>query len=321
MTARTPDGSRIRPCARCGALNGAEFDRCIRCGGPVSAIAVGAQKAQGWLDGRHLLATKVLLGMTSLVFAAQMSAVLQHGQGSILWGMSGVDAVRFGAMRLFPGEPFEPWRLVSAMFVHGGLLHFGMNMLGLSNLARLAEPATGSARFTLAYVTTGVLGFVASAWWNVAVIGRPSFTVGASGAIFGVLGLILGWLGRRRDPRWKHIAVQAVFYGLVFGLAMPGIDNAAHVGGLLAGIVFGFIYAGGRRRWAEPLVNAAALVSIVVCVASLIMAQRSPLWRDLERRTRDRFSHHVPEAMPRAAAQASPEPGSRPVIATRGPTV
>lgn len=306
MTAAPPRGSRVRPCARCGALNGADFDRCIRCGGPLSALAVGAERVSGGLgrffDGQRLLATKVLLGLTTLVFAGQMADWLARGVMPVFMeGGVGVviGAIRSGALPLSQ-ESFvlEPWRALSAVFVHFSLLHFGLNMLALTNLARVAEPATGSARFVIAYVATGIIGFAASLGWStwVSPLPFPIPTAGASGAIFGVMGLILGWLIRRRDPRWKQFAVQAVFYSLVFGL-MIRANNAAHIGGLIAGVGFGLVYAGGRRRWAEPLVNVGAVLGLLISAAALALALRSPLWRGLDERVEGSRSSAAPQAV------------------------
>jgi membrane associated rhomboid family serine protease len=315
-----PGSGRVRSCPRCNALNGVDFDRCIRCGAALSAIAAGAERLRGRIEGRRLVATAVLLGMTTLVFAAQLRDWLSFGDLPILGPSPGtrdpyrLSLIRFGALFAAPRElialPIEPWRLLSAVFVHGSLLHFLMNMLSLANLARVVEPAIGSARLAVAYVVTGIAGFAASALWRVVVMNDVVFTVGASGAVFGVMGLILGWLIRRRDPRWKQFAVQAVFYVVVLGM-FPMINNAAHVGGLLAGVLFGLVYARAARprRWTEPLVNAAAVISLAACVASLVLAQRSPLWRKIDEQATDRTA---------ALAPAPRRPG---MIATPPPTV
>ncbi|MCC6557638.1 MAG: rhomboid family intramembrane serine protease [Polyangiaceae bacterium] len=282
MTPSSPGPSRARPCGRCGALNGADFDRCIRCGAPLSALATHASLLGGRLDGQSLLATKVLIVLTCLVFAGQLRAALAHGAFPILPGADRLaDTLRSGSLLIHPALPLEPFRLLSAVFVHFGALHFGMNMLALTNLARVAEPAAGSARFAIAYVATGIFGFAASAVWSALVDHGPIHTAGASGAIFGIMGLILGWLVRRRDPRWKQFALQAVVYSLLFGV-MVRANNAAHVGGLLAGVVFGIAFAGARRPRAEPLVNLLAALSLAACVAALVLAHLSPLWRSID---------------------------------------
>ncbi|XXY47808.1 rhomboid family intramembrane serine protease [Sorangium sp. So ce269] len=287
MTAGPPgERGRSLHCARCGALNGSDFDRCIRCGAPLllPSPSPHALPARGLLDGRSLLATKILAGLTSFVFVGQLMAA--HGRGlGLLSAWDTPNYLRFGALFLVPGASFEPFRLLSAVFVHMGVLHFGMNMMTLGMLARAAEPAVGSARFAIAYVVTGLFGFGASTAWNILVQPEVVCTAGASGAIFGVMGLLLGWLVRRRDPRWKDLALQAVFYIVLFGFVVNAsntgirINNAAHIGGLISGALLGLIYASPARRRYEGVVNAGALACVIACVAALALAQRSPLWR------------------------------------------
>ncbi|WP_437970232.1 rhomboid family intramembrane serine protease [Sorangium sp. So ce260] len=274
-------------CARCGALNGSDFSRCIRCGAPLVLSATRAAPARGFLDGRSLLATKILGALTSFVFVGQMMAAQSRDLG-LLSAWDAANYLRFGALLITPGAPFEPFRLLSAVFVHMGVLHFGMNMMTLGMLARAAEPAVGSARFAIAYVLTGLFGFVASAAWNVFVQPEVVCTAGASGAVFGVMGLLLGWLLRRRDPRWKDLALQAVFYIVLFGFVVNAsntgirINNAAHIGGLASGALLGVIYAGPARSRFEGVMNAGALAGVLACLAALGLAQRSPVWRAAE---------------------------------------
>jgi rhomboid protease GluP len=281
-------GPRARFCASCRALNGADFDRCIRCGAPLTrSSAAPSERLRGVMGGDGLWATKGIIAATLAVYALQIAAMMAHDphlgfDRLIFSGGTVEDLLRFGALVVDrPHAEAEPWRLLSAVFVHFGLLHVGMNLLGLSNLGRIAEPAVGPARLLLAYVITGIVGFAASVGYA-AYQGAPGgLTAGASGAIFGVMGVILGWMIRRRDARWKQFAVQAVFYSVIFGFAMNAsrsgirVNNSAHLGGLLAGTILGLIYAGRRSR-SDLWVNLAAGVSVAACAASLILSQRSP---------------------------------------------
>src|SRR6187402_3062708 len=157
------EGSRI--CPHCGRLNGIEEKVCNRCGkdlpGPVSASAL---RALGDVSADGVPVTKLLAGMCLAIFALCM--VTEAGRG----GVPGLKAfhtwtlVRFGMLVGFVFEQ-EPWRLLSALFVHGSLLHIGMNMLGLVNLGRSLEPHFRSARFLLLYVLSGALGYTATLWW------------------------------------------------------------------------------------------------------------------------------------------------------------
>ncbi|MBI4705587.1 MAG: rhomboid family intramembrane serine protease [Deltaproteobacteria bacterium] len=156
------------PCPACGALNGVGFTSCVRCARPLGGGAAAATPARmpvrrgpspgsSWaarLDSTSLPATKLLLGLTLLVFGAQMLAAAgRTGLGDMLLGGNNLDNIRFGAVLVHPAVPGllaeEPWRLLSAVFVHFGVIHLVMNMAALVHLARLAEPAVGSVRFLL----------------------------------------------------------------------------------------------------------------------------------------------------------------------------
>lgn len=298
---------RAFACARCGALNGADFGRCIRCNSPLfPAPSAGAEAKPGFgqrsrpaqaeqaPDVHHYWATKTLVWATLVIFAGQVLASLSRGTGfPFLSGGHPADDLRFGAMQIDARATLEePFRLLSCVFVHAGALHFGLNMMGLVNFARVAEPAVGSARFIIAYVVSGIAGSAATIGYSL-LTGPRGLTVGASGAIFGVMGLLLGWLIRKRHPAWKDFAVQAVLFSVLFGFGVNRsnmgimINNAAHIGGLLCGIVFGLIYGGRRRDAPSPtsdlLATIGAAVCLALCITSLVLAQLSPRWRKLDR--------------------------------------
>lgn len=132
------------------------------------------------------------------------------------------------------------WRLLTALFLHAGLLHLVVNLISLYQLGRLYELMFGTRRFVLIYFVAGLLASVASAWWTNA----PS--VGASGAIFGVMGALIFSIRRsarfRNDPIARSILAQGVFLiaaNLILTWTIPQIDKAGHVGGLIAGLLLG----------------------------------------------------------------------------------
>lgn len=282
-------------CGVCGALNGRDFDRCIRCGAGLGKAAVARARLGVVAEPSRLLATKLIIAANVAVFVMQTWLTLERGGGFPLLS-GGPEALRLGAM-FVDAELLaaEPWRLVSATLVHFGLLHLATNMVGLASLGRAAEPAVGPARLVIAYVASGAAGFVASAGWALFVEHKPSFTAGASGAIFGVMGLVLGWLARLRDPRWKAFAVQAVVFSVLFGFAINAsragimVNNAAHLGGLAVGLVFGAAYARSNvarvrvGQGARPL-GPPGLATWVVAAAltlgsfsTVLLAVRSPI--------------------------------------------
>jgi rhomboid protease GluP len=146
----------------------------------------------------------------------------------------------------------EYWRLVTSMFLHGGLVHLALNGWALFQLGALLETLMGSSRMLLVYFVTGIAGSLASATFTQ----QPS--VGASGAIFGLLGALIAYLLRRRGaltPQGKSILMQLVGWAVInvfFGFSTPGIDNSAHLGGCAAGLLFGFVLPEPRRTLPPP---------------------------------------------------------------------
>ena len=157
----------------------------------------------------------------------------------------GLEVVGFPLTPLFANygplvRQGEFWRLLTAMFLHAGLLHLMVNLFALFQLGRLFELMFGTRRFLFIYFATGLVASLASAWWNVV----PS--VGASGAIFGILGAFIFSIRRsprfRNNPIARNIAAQGVFWiiaNLVITWTVPEIDKAGHVGGLVAGLLLG----------------------------------------------------------------------------------
>jgi rhomboid protease GluP len=140
----------------------------------------------------------------------------------------------------------EYWRLLTAIFLHGNgtpqgtLLHLGVNLMSLVNIGRLYEMMFGTRRIVLIFFATGIAASITSMMLN----GGPS--VGASGAVFGVLGALVSSILRhprlRRDPMARSIMKQCIFWifvNIAIGLQIPQIDNAAHIGGLMAGLLIG----------------------------------------------------------------------------------
>lgn len=135
----------------------------------------------------------------------------------------------------------EPWRLLANAFLHFGALHLAMNMVALWDAGRLTERIFGQARLATIYLGAAVCGSATSLLVHPQVV-----SAGASGAVFGVYGAIAGFLLRERRAipapvlsRLKRVALPFIAYNLLFGLVMPGVDAAAHVGGVVAGTLAG----------------------------------------------------------------------------------
>jgi rhomboid protease GluP len=261
-----------RVCPYCQGLNGATEPRCYRCGkrlpGPLATEALGV--VQGFL-GSDAPMTRVLIAMEVVVFGLCVFAdrSLPLGLGS---SFSNLTAVRFGAL-YGPWLEHEPWRLLSACFVHAGILHVGMNMLMFGSLGAQLEREFGSARAVLIFLLSGILGYVGTVVWR----GAEAFSVGASGGVFGQVGAMIGVLAARRDPQWKRALGQMLIYAVLLTLAFGGIDTAAHIGGLFAGVGLGFAFHFELRRLRlHGTMGVLAALMLVASVASIVLSVLSP---------------------------------------------
>jgi len=138
----------------------------------------------------------------------------------------------------------EYWRLFAAMFLHASILHWAVNSWALYQLGTLYEVLFGSRRFVLIYLATGLCASIASA----AHMHANGASVGASGAIFGILGAFI--FSIRRSPIYRHqpwtrgLIGQLVFWiviNIAIGASFAFIDNTAHLGGLVSGLLLGLI--------------------------------------------------------------------------------
>jgi membrane associated rhomboid family serine protease len=180
-----------------------------------------------------------------------------------------ISLLELGAM--IPGlvAQGEWWRLITATFLHVGVLHLALNAFGLFIFGSLVEGALGTIRFLALYLVTG---FAASAVSF--AFGAPGVAaVGASGAVFGLLGAWLAYNLRRRSLSLARANIQwalmLVGLNLAFGLAVPGIDNLAHIGGLVAGVLAGFTAEGVGRRAIRSVTSAVGFTLIVLAAAAL----------------------------------------------------
>jgi membrane associated rhomboid family serine protease len=278
-------GSRV--CPHCGALNAIDDKECYRCkkrlpgkvGASLDAVRGAFGESAPMTYFFVLLCVVVYFLMTFVVSAPRdLTALVRR-----LWVLPGVDYVRWGS--LYYGPPFptglgrmEPWRFISAMFVHLNVLHIVFNSSALFYYGRVVEERIGSARFTICFFATGVLGFLASDVWYVG-IGESANSAGASGAIFGLIGVFVGYLFAKRDPEYKRQLASAIVMALIVGFLMR-VNNAAHVGGFVAGLPLGWLFYKERRPdRLRPVMNALAVIAVLASLASLVLVQRSPWWR------------------------------------------
>lgn len=152
----------------------------------------------------------------------------------------------FNSVFVIPAVAFEPWRLLTSVFLHASFWHIGLNMLALWMIGRSLEPLLGHTRFVVLYLLSGIGGSV-----GVALLAPGTWVVGASGAVFGLLGALLV-IGRHIGANITGILI-VLGINLVIGF-LPGYNIAwqAHLGGLLVGALIGLIFARTRTRAARP---------------------------------------------------------------------
>ncbi len=213
----------------------------------------------------YSLVTWTLIGANVLVYAANV--------------LAGIDPMSPDAERLVEwGAEYGPrtlrgewWRVLTSAFLHGGVWHIAVNMWVLYALGRFGERLFGHLGFLVLYLVSAVAGAVASLWWNPAGI-----SVGASGAIFGLIGGLLG-VAVTRNPTvparmlnsFRSSATSFLVYNLAFGLMFPFIDNAAHLGGFVGGILCGMMLSRPVRDDGPHNWTLRALLVLVVGVAGL----------------------------------------------------
>ena len=242
-------------CASCGSLVGVNDDRCYTCGrrnpglwgfGPllrrfgndlgfISLVIYGSA-------GLYVATLLTSLALGEGVMSQSMFSMLGPGTGTILiFGASGAVPV-FGYGRW--------WTLLSAGWLHAGLLHILFNMMWVRQLGPATADIYGPGRMVILYIVAGATGFLLSSiaglvMPQIPIIGGGAITLGASASIFGLLGALV-YYGRRGGS--SMVRAEAGGYALtlfVFGLIMPGVDNYAHAGGFLGGYLTGM--------WLDPL--------------------------------------------------------------------
>jgi rhomboid protease GluP len=211
--------------------------------------------------------TTTLVGMNVAVFVAMVLTGVSPTQPTVpqllKWGAN------WGPLSLGA----EPWRMLASNYVHVGIIHIALNMWCLWSLGFLAERVFDPWTYVLIYTSCGLAGSLASLWWHPLIPGA-----GASGAIFGLAGaliaaLYLGHLPISRQAIQGTLKSLLTFagYNLFFGAVARGIDNSAHIGGLVAGLTLGAVLAKHltappeiREGWRRGVFIAAAVVLLLI---------------------------------------------------------
>lgn len=259
-------------CPYCGKLISVRAETCIHCGKKNPKTMTSVPFLQNLLSGRvsfvHGITTACVTFFVLALLLDILNGTLSLTRGGFfgLLSPSGYALSKLGWTGASPVMNEGKWlSLVTAIYLHGGLLHILFNMLWVNQLGPVTEELYGSARFFTIYTFAGVLGFVASTFSHVFFSSPGNYgyyqhaTIGASGAIFGLFGAIV-FYGRDRggsfgDAIYRQTAQWAVLL-FAFGFFFPGIDNFAHgggfIGGYLAAMLLGYQEKGRENithRW------------------------------------------------------------------------
>ena len=276
-------------CARCGreveaGENGPAI--CEHCAAQQRIEANGAppRSAMRTLWGSPTL---ILIALNILVYLAMAVA----GRSFFTLDLRILDLGANGGQWTCDGQW---WRLLSSTFEHGNLLHIALNLWCLFNLGWLAELLFGRSRYTLLYLLCGIGGSLASIACRQSVV-----SVGASGAIFGVAGALIPAMllhsNRQLRALLKSHLISVLFfvvYNIVIGASSPRIDNAAHIGGLLTGLLLGTIFPTGIERrgvrgWMRVAMGT-ALALVIFAFAGALAYRRNLPFIETERAERAR---------------------------------
>jgi membrane associated rhomboid family serine protease len=228
-------------CKNCGMQIGessAAPEYCANCAPPQPSQASNAMELV-----RRFPVTYSIMGACVAVYVAMSISsgtfLAPTAENVLRWGGTGPDILLKG----------EWWRLVTAVFVHIGIIHIASNMYVFWGLGMIAERLLGRQNFLATYLLTGIGGNVLTLLLKPKIVGA-----GASGAIFGLAGLLISVLqfGRLSVPKerlapLKKEVVKLALYNLLIGALVPAINNVAHLGGLIYGLFLGAIFAWSSR--------------------------------------------------------------------------
>lgn len=244
---------------------------CPQCAGARTTKVVSGRAA--FASGSDLIVTKVLIGINAAIWLAM---TITGGNATGAAGPVFENGATFG-----PSVAQGEWyRLVSGAFLHAGFLHLAMNMFLLWLLGQVLEPALGKAQFVALYVVSLLGGSL-----GVMLLDPASATVGASGAVFGLMGALVVLQLRAGQSPWQSGIGTLVALNLLITFAVPGISIGGHVGGLLAGalVALGVVprtagATGGRNVQHLARLGAMLALGVLLAWASIVVIGNEFPW-------------------------------------------
>jgi len=261
-------------CPRCGHLISYRAQSCLYCKLPRPGIVANIPILRELIRGEvrfgegifivcfALYLTAILLDLRGIFSAGGLFGILEPTNGALY---------RLGMGGIFPWVLGRWWTLVTATYLHGGLLHIAFNLMWLRSIGPLVEELFGRSRFFVIYTLAGVGGVALSTLMG------TTFTVGASGSIFGLLAALI-YYGRHRGGTFGSGIMRTMLIyagiGFVFGFIAPNVDNWGHLGGFIVGglAAIGLGYEERRKQSLNHhLLAFATLLFVVVCFTFMVV--------------------------------------------------
>jgi rhomboid protease GluP len=273
---------RPKICPSCGSLVGINATRCHQCGTNLRFSMAAVNRSLAGVFTGPAPVTTALLVSNLFMFGVEWMALAAHGGGgglSILWGVGGEASYRLGMSAPYGIYAQHQWyRLITAMFLHGGLIHIGFNMMALMQLGPALEELYGSSRYFFLYIVTGAFGFLASSFTG-------HYSLGASGGLLGLVGAMLAITTKRGGAYMRELRsrlVSNVVILFVLGFMGMGMDNWAHGAGLAAGFVLGKIFADRqpmnvREKQIANALGWLAAIAVIASFAFMLLHYRDPI--------------------------------------------
>jgi rhomboid protease GluP len=269
---RQTSGSSL--CYACGKLNRVDAAVCFYCGARRPGLwgfAPGLARLIGRVDFARVVTAVCVVAYAASLLLDPAAALRPRGMFDLL-APSQRALYDLGMTGSIPWAQGRWWTLLTAIYLHGSLLHIVFNLLWIRQLAPPVEELFGQARLILIFTAAGVLGFVLS---NLA--GVP-WTIGASGAVFGLLGALVHYGRSRGGAFGLGVFRQYWQWALilfVLGFLMPGVNNLGHLGGFVGGYLAALVLGYGERRPERGAHRLAALAAIGLTALAFALSLRS----------------------------------------------
>jgi rhomboid protease GluP len=273
MFNRRTTGSVV--CPSCGSLVGVRDERCYNCGRANPGLwgfGPALRRLSVEFDFRQLV---VGACVTLWVVTLLVSGGPARDSGGLLSALSPSTAalIVFGASGALPVfVAGRWWTVLSAGWLHAGLLHIAMNMYWVWQMGPAITDLFGTSRTVIIYTAGGIAGFalssLAGAYFpSLPFLGTAGITLGASAPVFGLIGAMYHY-GRKGSSSVKQVALSIVVQALIFGFLIPGIDNYAHLGGFAGGyLMSAFLNPMSRERGDHTIVALLCLVATGAAIA------------------------------------------------------